>query len=291
MLRILLLLCLSSVTFAGNMGSNEGSSSRVFIGMGGGLNSVKVDQYLNPLIGTTNIYLGNTLVAAGEANGPAIPFHNTQLTFAPQAQIGYIRDLVSIQNHDLFWGTKFFYQYLSMTLTNSDIVSPQIGSLTPITGAGIGFNGRATIQSAQTQVNHELSLLPFIGQKFKRFQTYLGVGPTVFQTQTYLNDVSGFADIEGTHVDVSGAPVNFSSSNWVWGGVAQVGLTYLINPTWFLDINYTYAISPHNKTNYSSAFSSTLSGGYIKSGTLFGTSNQYITVQTLAASINKSFDL
>lgn len=291
MLKALPLLCASGFVFAGNMGAAPIAESGLFVGLGGSYNSVKVDQYLNPLIGTTNIYLGDTLVATGGAGGPAIPFHNTQTTFAPQVQAGYLRDLHLVPNHDLFWGAKFFYQYLGITATNPDIISPQVGTLTPVTADGIGFSGRATIQSAQTKVNHQFALFPFIGQKLNSFQTYLGIGPTVFQTQSYLNDVTGFADIEGTRADITGLPVNFSSNKWLWGGIAQLGLTYAIQPTFFLDINYSYALSPHNKTNYSSTFGGSLSGGYTKSGTLFGTSTQYFTVQTLAASINKLFDI
>lgn len=281
----------SGLAFAGGMGPVSQSSeplSYFFAGLGGSYNSVKVDQYFNPLIGTTNIYNGTTLVASGTANGPAIPFHNTQSTFAPEAQFGYLK---YFQDKDWLWGAKFSYKYLSITATDSDIVSPQLGTLTPVTSEGIGFAGRATIQSVQTQVNHELDLIPFIGHSFHNSLVYLGVGPSVFDTRTNLNNVSGFADIDSTHVDVSGLPTNFASSKWMWGGVAQIGLKYFLEPSWFLDINYNYAMTPNNKTNYYAPFSGTLANGYTKLGTLAGTSTQYITVQSISVSINKAFEL
>lgn len=288
LLPLPLLLC-SGLTFAGSMGAPVAEpSSAFFVGLGGSYNSVKVDQYLDPLIGTTNIYNGATLVAMGTANGPAIPFHNTQTTFAPEAQAGYYRYFAG---NEWLWGAKFSYKYESITATNSNLVSPQFGTLTPVTGDGVGFTGRATLASVQTEVSHQLSLIPFIGHSFAKSHVYLGVGPTVFDTHSNLDNVTGFADLEGTHADVSGAPTNFSSSKWMWGGVAQIGMTYTIAPTWFLDVNYTYSLTPHNNTDYFAPFSGTLANGYTKQGTLFGTSTQYVTVQAVAVSINKSFEL
>ncbi|QIN31737.1 hypothetical protein [Legionella longbeachae] len=282
-------LVYSNLIFAGTVGSisqSEMLPSFLFIGLGGSYNSVKLDQYLDPLIGTTDIYSGTTLVASGSANGPATPFHDTQTTFAPEAQIGYAR---FFSNTDWLWGTKFSYRYLSITATDANIVAPQVDSVTSVDGTTIDFTGRATIDSVQTQVNHELDLIPFIGHSFKKSYAYLGIGPSLFGTRTNIYNITGYADIDGEHINVSGAPVSFSSSKWMWGGVAQIGLTYFIHPTWFLDINYTYAITPHNETNYLAPFSGTLSNGDTKSGTLFGTSTQYITVQAISVSMNKTF--
>ncbi len=285
-----LLLC-SGLTFAGSMGpvsQPNDPASAFFVGIGGSYNSVKLDQYLDPLIGTTDIYNGATLVATGTADGPALPFHNTQSTFAPEVQLGYFSHFSA---QEWLWGAKFSYKYVSLTATDSDIVSPQFGTLTAVTGEGIGFTGRATIAAVQTQVRHELDLIPFIGHSFKNSHFYLGIGPSIFDTQTNIDNVTGFADIDGTHADVSGAPTSFDSAKWMWGGVAQIGMTYFIDPTWFLDFNYTYSMTPHNQTDYFAPFSGTLANGYTKSGTLSGTSTQYITVQAVALSINKVFEL
>lgn len=278
----------SSLAFAGDMGDKSDTPIKLFfLGLGGSYNSVKLDQYFNPLIGTTNIYNGGTLVAFGTANGPAVPFHTTQTTFAPEAQLGYLQ---SFANQDWLWGIKLAYNYLSITMTDSDLVSPQLGTLTPVTGEGTGFTGRATISSVQTRIEHEFDLMAMIQHSFKNINGYLGLGPTIFGTRTNIYNVTGFADIDGTHADVSGTPVNFASTKWVWGGVVSLGMTYIFNPTWFLDINYRYAISPYNKTDYTSPFAGTLANGYTKTGTLFGTTNQYITVQGISLTINKTFD-
>src|SRR3990167_7572688 len=185
------LLGFSNVLFAGSMGSlTMMPAMGTFMGLGGNYNSVKLDQYLNPLIGTSNVYSGTTLYAYGTAQGPANPLHLTQSTFAPEAQIGYFDHFSAVS--DLLWGVKFQYQYLALTATDSNLVAPQFGSqtLTSSASSGLTFTGRATIGSTQTSINHELDLLPFIGKSFRRSYTYLGVGPSLFETGSNIYNVT-----------------------------------------------------------------------------------------------------
>jgi hypothetical protein len=60
--------------------------------------------------------------------------------------------------------------------------------------------------------------------------------------------------------DMTGPPASFSSFKRMWGSAAQVGVTYTFAPTWFFDINYTYAISGRYQTNYVSPFTSFTGG-------------------------------
>jgi hypothetical protein len=260
--------------------------SGIFIGFGGSYNSVKLDQNVN-LIGTSNVYSGNTLVAYGQAQGPANPFHDTQSTFAPQGQIGYFRNFT---DSNWLWGVKLLYQYLNVTATDQDIVAPQVGILTLTGSAPVDttFTGHAIIQSAQTRVTHELLLIPFIGCTIKNSYLYLGIGPSLFDTQSKFYNVTGYADVNGVHLDVSGTPANFSSAKWMWGGAAQVGMTYYFDSTWNLDMNYTYAVTGKYTTNYTGTFTS-ISGAYVTSGDLFGSSAQRVTAQSFGISINKVF--
>ncbi|MDX2346004.1 MAG: hypothetical protein QNK11_03930 [Legionella sp.] len=281
-------VCLSTAAFSGTMGPVAESvlpKSGVFAGLGGSYNSVKIDQYLNPLIGLTNVFDGTTLLATGSAGGPAVPFYATETTFAPVAQAGYFRFFESHPNK--LFGVKFQYQYLDMTFSNNDIVAPQVGAFTTISGSD-SFTGRATISSSQIKVKDELGLIAFLGASFKQGYAYLGAGPSVFQTKNNLYNVIGYADVNGIPSDVTGTPVNFSSSTWVWGGVAQLGMTYVFKPTWFLDMNYTYAITGKNSTSYAKTFSniSTLSGD-INRGTLKGTATNQVIAQALIVTINK----
>lgn len=262
--------------------------SALFGGLGGSYNSVNFDQNIN-LTGVSNVYSDSLLLASGQATGPVTPFNDTDSTFAPDAQIGYF---IHFPCSNFLGGIKFNYQYLGLTFNDNNLVAPQVGTLTNTENAPTDteFTGHALIGSVQTEVTHEMTLMPFIGESFKRSYVYLGVGPALFDTKENIYNVTGYADINGTHMDVSGTPQNFSDSDWMWGGAAQVGMTYYVSPTWFLDLNYTYAITGRDKINYSAPFSNTTAGTpYNTVGNLYGDTNQRIIAQGLTLTINKSF--
>ncbi|MCD6046792.1 MAG: hypothetical protein K0S08_439 [Gammaproteobacteria bacterium] len=286
---ICIALCLTTFplfTFAESAESSADSNllkSGFFVGLGGGYNSVNFDQTLD-LTGTSNVYSGPTLVSYGEATGPADPFNTTQNTFAPNVQLGYYKFLT---NSNTLWGVKFIYQHLDATVTDPNLVVPQFGTLTNVSGSDT-FTGHATIGSTQTSINHELALMPLIGHGFKNSYIYFGAGPALFETKTNIYDVTGYADVNGVHYDISGTPQNFSSSKWMWGGAAQIGMSYYIDPTWFLDMDYTYTITKHYTTNYTSSYASAFST-YTDTGMLYGSANQRIISQGVTLSINKAF--
>jgi len=89
-------------------------------------------------------------------------------------------------------------------------------------------------------------------------------------------------------MDITGKPTSFSSSNWVWGGAAQVGMTYFLDGSWFLDFNYTYAHTEPFMDTYSAPFVS-MSNGYTTTGTAHLTAADRVTTQSVAVSINKAF--
>jgi hypothetical protein len=117
---------------------------------------------------------------------------------------------------------------------------------------------------------------------------YLGVGPALFGIKSNLYRATGFANINGTPTDLTGAPVSFSSSNWIWGSAVQIGMTYYFAPAWFLDFNYTYAITGQYKNNYSAPFVSS-SASLTYAGTAYITTSQRVTSQAFAISINRVF--
>lgn len=282
-------LCCVSVASAGEMGEAAGSAipaSGWFIGLGGSYNSVKLDQYLDPLIGTSNVYNEDgDLVSYGSAGGPANPFHQTQTTFSPLVQAGYFKQM---SHRSWWWGAKFQYQYLGLTASDNGIIAPQAGTFTNTDDAPADttFTGRATIASAQTTVNHELAFIPFLANALsEKSYVYFGVGPSLFGTRTNLYNVTGFAYVNGVHLDVTGEPTNFSSSRWMWGGVAQMGITYFLKPRWSLDVNYTYAMTGKNNTSYNGVFTNQIPD-YTITGTLYGVAKQRITSQALAVTIN-----
>lgn len=256
-----------------------------FAGLGGSYNSVKLDQTFNGSA-DTDVYSGSTLVAYGEAGGPAPPFHSTLSTFAPVAQLGYMRSFCA----DGWWGTKFAYKYLGLTFTDQDVESPQSGAFTTTADAPADttFTGHATAQSAQTAVNHELALITFLGRSFGSASVYLGGGPVVFATQSRIYDLSAYADINGMPTNIGGAPINFCSSTWMCGGAAQIGLIYFLSPSCFLDCSYDLMATGPYTQNYSTPFTSE-SDGYTQVGTLFVTTQQRVLAQSATVSFNLRF--
>ncbi|WP_232220633.1 outer membrane protein [Legionella tunisiensis] len=271
------------------MGPVSISKAGIFVGLGGSYNSVKLDQKID-LVGISNVFSGSTLVASGTAVGPAVPFHNIQTTFSPDAQAGYFRDIVGT---NLFWGVKFAYKYLGVTFTDSNIIAPQAGSFTIVTPVPTvsSMTGHALIGSAQTEMTHELFLMPYIGQSFNNnASVYLGAGPAVFHSRSTFYNVTGYAAVNGVPSDITGSPVSLSSSEWLWGGGAQIGIRYNLDPTWVLDLNYTYLITSRDKTNYQVPFASTVLN-FTDSGTMFGSNTQRITAQAVSLTVNKVFSL
>jgi opacity protein-like surface antigen len=259
--------------------------SGLFIGFGGSSNSVKLERDLFA-VGLSEVFVGTTLVARGYAEGPANPFHDANSKFTPEAQAGFFGHFA---DSNWLWGVKFKYKNLKLTSTERDVIVPQIGSFTAVGGGPSGpLTGNVLIQSIQTSINHELALLAFLGHSFMNSTVYLGAGPALSGTKSDINRAVGFGNVNGTPTDITGAPASFSSSKWVWGTAAQIGMTYTFAPTWFLDLNYTYVITERFETNYAAPFLST-SAGLIYTGNAYIATSQRLTSQAFAVSINKAF--
>jgi opacity protein-like surface antigen len=140
----------------------------------------------------------------------------------------------------------------------------------------------------QTSVNHEFDMLAFIGHSFGNSNVYLGAGPAVFGTESRIYNSVGTANINGVTTNLTGAPASFSRSNWMWGTAAQIGMSYYFDPTWFLDINYTYAVSKRYTINYYAPFVN-VAAGLTFAGNAYITTFERVTTQAVAVSINKVF--
>ena len=217
-------------------------------------------------------------------------FHNTSNTLAPELQAGYFKHIKNTQN---LYGIKFSYQYLGSTATNSNLYIPQLGEMVSSTGTTSSLFGYVNGDSIQVTTSHEFNLLAVIGRSLGNKYFYLGAGPALFNMRSKNYDSIGYAEYEGVTVDVTGL-VNYSSPPvWAWGGAAQLGMTYFINPTWFIDASYTYAATGNNMKPHEQAFANSSSIGnvnYTASGTLFTKDTLRVNNQTLALSINKVFD-
>ena len=281
-----------TASFAGGMGSTESNLMRdgLFLGLGGNYNSINITQNSWGK-GISNIQTNTGANSNGIAQGTGAPFNNTTNQFAPEIQTGYFKH---VTGSDYLYGLKFSYQYLGSKATNSNLYIPQLGEMTSSTGATSPLFGYVNADSVQTTTNHELNLLAFIGKSFGNKSFYLGAGPSLFNLQSKNYYSIWYADYEGATVDVTGLVSYSSPQIWAWGGAAQIGMTYFINPTWFIDFSYTYSITGNNTTAHQQTFANSSSLGsthYTTSGTLFTKDTLSVSNQALTLAINKVFDI
>lgn len=237
-----------------------------FVGIGASYNSVKVD--LHPS-GTLNATSG--FPPTGVFAGTADSVDYTQSVFAPEIQLGYFRH---IQCGDWLWGLKFLYQYLQANKTKNDVYINYVDG---------NIDDQVTA-SVKTNVTNELAALAFIGHAFTNGFAYLGIGPSLFETQNSVHNIND--TLSGYYV---GNLNSFSNhSQWVWGGMIQAGISYYFYPTWFLDLNYSYALTERYKSSNNGSFSPTVNQG-LNTGTVSFNTSTRITEQTLTVSVNKVF--
>ena len=86
-----------------------------------------------------------------------------------------------------------------------------------------------------------------------------------------------------------GQGADHSTSQWLWGGVAMVGATYFLDRTWFLDANYSYAMTATKSSNWGGPWSDTTLTGAPRIGTNKGISSGSVNTQAITVSINAAF--
>jgi opacity protein-like surface antigen len=259
-------------------------NSAFFLGLGGSANWTNFGHQHVYAIGTSNVYTDGVLSASGSAQGPTNIHMEDRFAFAPSLQGGYFQ---RIGASDWLWGAKLSYNYLGATSTNTNSIIPQFGTYTTIENpTPVPFSGPAYVRAAQTSLLQEIDLIPFLGHVFGQSYIYAGGGPTLSQTRTRLNGLVGFALVDGGIVDQSGAPQDFSSSSWLFGGAVAVGVTYFLTPTWFLGLNYTYAVTAGHTATFASPF---IDQSSTSVGTLVGNSAWRAETQRVGLTINKAF--
>jgi hypothetical protein len=259
----------------------------LFIGLGGSYNTVGFGTQDIYAIGTSSVYQGGTLSSTGSAEGPAQVYLNSESGLGFSMQGGYFQ---KFPGGDWLWGAKFAYSYLGATSTVRNALLPQAGSFTAVgSTTPVPFTGNAVVRSYQNQIVQQLAFVPLVGRSFEKSFLYIGAGPTLSQVRTDLNGVIGFADINGVRTDVSGTPIDLSSSGWVYGGTAMVGATYFFDQSWFLDVSYSVAMTANQTSYYFSPFTNPNgTNGSTVIGTLVGNSSGRVVTQGITVTLNKA---
>lgn len=210
---------------------------------------------------------------------------------APMIQAGYFRH---ISDHQWMWGGKISYNYMNISSERSLLI-PQTGGVTAtVLGATTTypFAGNYTVESYRQTLNHQITLTPVIGRSFGKSDVYLGGGPTFSQTTMSIeNMASPIAFVDGHFISPTGPGngSNYSTNQWLFGGVAMLGATYFITPTWFLDVCYSYSIAATKTSSWSGPWSDTLTNGSARIGNNIGTSSGSVNTQAFSVTINAMF--
>ena len=264
--------------------------SAFFGGLGGGWSSGSFGN--QDVYGKGTSYsppYGIHTAQVGSAAGSTGLELNSQSALAPVIQAGYFQHFSGSQ-----WmgGGKLSYSYLSIGSANSQQQIPQAGGFTE-DGAYTPFTGNYLVQSYRQTINQQISLIPLIGRSFERSYVYLGVGPATVQTKTLIENITGFesAAVIPTTPTGIGLGEKYSTTQWLYGGVAMLGATYFIDPTWFVDISYTYSMTGTKTSSWGGPWTDTdIARSYVtRTGTNTGTSSGSVSTQALVISINKAF--
>jgi hypothetical protein len=254
-----------------------------YLGVGGSANIVNFSDQKVSATGISNVYSTATgaFESSGTASGPpAVVGLDGNTSIAPVVQAGYFQHFGA---SPWLWGAKASYAYINDASTSRPFDIPQYGSY-----GSTPFIGNAIARSYQASLVQQFAFVPYLGYSFDRTYIYLGGGPTVSQMNTKLTDLVGFADINGTHTNISGTPQSFSSSKWVIGGEASLGATVFLTQSWFLDFNYTLGFSGTSNASYYSTFKN-VNGARTYEGQLIGSSSGSDFTQAFAVTLNRAF--
>lgn len=273
-LSVFTLSGLSSQVNAGDQGpvsTGPENATGMFIGIGGGYNWMYSNSTTT---GTLDAVRG--VPPNGIFSGSSRSWTSTGSSSAFELQAGYFQE---ITESPWLWGFSFFYQNTNTIATN------HARRYINLKNRLVGVTDQIKIAATQTKVTDELMLPVFAGYSLPDSFVYLGVGPALFRAQHSL-----YASSDAHSALYIGNLGTFSNTNWVWGGAAQAGLAYYIDPTWFLNLHYTWAGSANYAMNRARSFSPDANGG-LNAGTLAYRSTQRLITQELGISINKVFDL
>lgn len=278
--------------FSGTMGhSIPCPSSQIYLGLGAGYNTLAVNHQLYAYGENQSFNANGALTSYGHAGGDSNELPSTNNTFSPQAQIGYRK---YFGQSNFFWSVKGFYQYLNARAVTYNFPIAQSGDFVDV-GSSVpsnNFSGNVIVESSQINTNHQFNLFSLVGYSFGPHKLYLGAGPSLFAMQSKINRALPFADLDGVRTSESNFPISYSNTMWIWGGGAQLGISYELGSNWFLDFNYS-AIGTSSNTlkNPTKPIIKTSANAKTTIGTLLINPTQSLLLQTFAITLNRQLNI
>ncbi len=259
----------------------------IFVGIGMGTSIITYDTQYVYNLGLSKIYENDELIAIGGADGPAIPDPTfpSSMSFAPAAQIGFYS---RYKESNWIYGAKATYSFLNSYSNREVLAIPQYGkSSDPSTN---NFEG-TSFNTYSIDAGNQFTIMPFVGRKYSKGFFYAGAGLGLTQVRANVEDVVGYALLDGVETDISGEAQNFSDTRIGFGIAASAGVTYFLNDSMFLDLNYTY--SRPNMTDFSIASPyenpAENTSGLGFDGELIGSASRDISTNTVLLTLNWAF--
>ncbi len=259
----------------------------IFLGIGLGISSVSYDTQYVYNLGLSRIYKNDELVAIGGADGPAIPdpTFSTSKSLAPAGQIGFYS---RYKNSNWIYGAKATYSFLNSYSNRKVLAIPQYGTSTD--PSANSFDG-TSYNTYSIDAKNQFTFMPFIGRKYSEGYFYAGAGLGLTDVQVNVDDVVGYALLNGVETDISGEAQNFSDSKLGFGVALSAGVTYFLNNSLFLDLNYTYSRPNVAELDIASPYKNPAEGanelGF--AGTLIGSATRDISTNTVLLTLNWAF--
>lgn len=167
-------------------------------------------------------------------------------------------------------------------------VQAQSESGVPASGfyAGAGVSANLLVPTSQSMFSQGISN---VFQSDTLVATGAAGGPSLTRTEIKLNNVVGFANINGAPgTSITGAPTSYSSSQWLVGATLAAGATYFLTPSWFIDLGYAFTLTDLWNTTCASPFTNTASG-FNTVGVLSGSYTGGLNTHAVTVSINRRF--
>ncbi|KTD56480.1 outer membrane protein [Legionella shakespearei] len=264
------ILGLSALAHAGEGGTVSSLAMNpggYYFGLGGSYNQARVKSSTWSVLDAAS-----GMPPTGVFSGAGNDNYGSASVVSPQIQAGYFQNF---SGSNWLWGIELLYQYSKAGAKSRDSTVNLINLPVNTTDA-IGMD-------IQTKVNSAFVLPAFIGHSFVNSFIYLGAGPSLVRIHDTV-----YASSDGFSGYYIGTLNRFSDTHWRWGGAAQVGMAYSLNPSWFLKLDYTYtAIGRYERNNFI-AFSPEINGG-LNAGTVRFNTRQRLATQDVALTINKLF--
>lgn len=226
---------------------------------------------------------GSTLITSNGRSGRD-NFDMSHSRLAPMVQIGYWRPLCQ----GWLWGVAAQWKYLNYVTPNDDATRGEHLPNASFSSINI-FGANITRDfSAQTRVNNEVAFLLYIGKQLQNGYAYLGMGPVLF---TAANSLYVFSVHKANGIGANLVSNSVTNKKTIWGGMVQVGYNYYLNPTFFLNFNYSYSQTATNEFNNS--INTAIFNGFATPGPITLNLNRSVNlkVQEVMFSINKVFEI